>query len=198
MLKGKISSDITNDLILDPAPEGEDQSPAPFVNPPAVNNDFAADDSLTPQNYLPPPPPHGDETKAEQYVQRLIHLINAGKVTVTRTDLQKFEISGLQDHYFINLGGYEIEVSHSKHLETGRDFFVMLFNNIKQVEAKCATRVILAYSHLNAVQFSNFKAAAGHYLGKQKREEENKRFQEAMAPIDQVLGSISLRNNDKT
>lgn len=195
MLKGTISADVTNDLVLNPpSGSGGPLPPPPPPNTPPVNQNPAADDNLTPQNYLPSPPPQGDETGAEKYVQKLIHLIDAGKVTPTRTDLQKFEIDSLQDHYFINLGEYEVEVSHSKHPESGQDFYVMLFNNIKQVEASCTNKVILAYSHLSAAQFTSFKASVERVTERQKREEENKRFQEVMTPVDQLLDNLDSKS----
>lgn len=166
-------------------------------------DDLAADGDLTlstpakpaekvsapPQPQLPPPP-KGDSTKADQYTKRLIKLITENKVTVFHTDLKKFDLSSLQDHYRIDLGDYEVEVSHSKQPDTGKDFYVMLFNNLKRVQQdgnSCINKVILAYTHLTETQFKNFKEAALDQLERIHKAEEAKRFKQALAPIDQLL-----------
>lgn len=152
-------------------------------------------DSINPtQTNTLPSPPLGSTEKGEKYLTQLIDLINQGKVEVSRTDLSKFDITSLQDHYFINLKDYEVEISHSKQPDSGKDFYVMLFNNLKVVKENsesCTNKIILAYIHLTEEQFNKFKDTAGSYLEKKKQEEEKQRFQEAMAPIDQALDQIS-------
>lgn len=146
------------------------------------------------QSASPPPPPLGSSEKAEKYLNQLINLISQGKVEVTKTDLSKLDITSLQDHYFINLKDYEVEVSHSKQPDSGRDFYVILFNNLKVVRENsesCTNKVILAYAHLTQQQFIKFKSTVGDFLEKRRKEEEDKRFQEALVPIDQALTQIS-------
>lgn len=141
-----------------------------------------------------PLPPAGDNEKAEKYLNQLISLINQNKLKVTHTDLNKFNIESIQDHYRMDLNEYEVEVNHSKQPDSGQDFYVLLFNNLKKIEAdgeSCVNKVILAYTHLTQVQFMNFKRAADGALNRIKQAEEQKRFKEAMIPIDDVLTKIA-------
>lgn len=138
-------------------------------------------------------PPQGEKEQAEKYLQRLIDLIDKNKLQVTHTDLKKFDLSSIQDHYSISLDSYEVEVSHTKAPDSGQDFYIMLFNNVRKIQASngsCNEKIILVYFHLSPEQFRNFKTAAGSYIEKRRREEERKRFQEAMASVDQVLENL--------
>lgn len=143
---------------------------------------------------LDQPPPAGDSEKAEKYLRQLIDLINQDKLKVTHTDLNKFNIESIQDHYRMDLGEYELEINHSKQPDSGQDFYVLLFNNLKKIEQdgeSCVNKVILAYTHLTQPQFLNFKRAADGALNRIKQAEEQKRFKEAMTPIDDVLTKIA-------
>lgn len=137
------------------------------------------------------PPPSGDSSKAEKYISQLVEFINQDKLKVNQTDLTKFDPSALQNHYFLDLKDYQIEVSHSKHPDTGNDFFVILFNNIKNVRENCSEKVILAYMHLDRSQFETFKSSVQNQILRERKAEEEKRLHEAMAPIDQALESLS-------
>lgn len=141
-----------------------------------------------------PPPPRGDTAKAEKYTKQLCELITKNKILVSHTDLKKFDLASLQDHYSMDLGVYEVEVSHSKQPDNGKDFFIMLFNNLKKVQengATCTNKVILAYINLTEEQFRAFKNAADEQLEIQRKKEEARRFRQAIAPIDQLLVTIS-------
>ncbi|MBI2597354.1 hypothetical protein HYW41_04310 [Candidatus Daviesbacteria bacterium] len=139
----------------------------------------------------PLPPPSGDCEKAEKYISQLINLIKIDKLTVTHTDLSKFDPSSLQDHYRLDLKDYEIEISHSKEPDSGQDFYVILFNNLKYINQQCSEKVILAYMHLNETLFISFKTTADEQLEKNRKEAEEKRFKEAMNPIDQALEQLT-------
>ena len=142
-----------------------------------------------------PPPSQGDSDKAEKYINQLVELIKADKILVSHTDLNKFNLDSLQDHYFIQLSDYEIEVSHSKSSDSGQDFYVILFNNIKKVKEGCSEKVILAYIHMNASHFNDFKKAADEQIEKKRKETEAKRFNEAMNPIDNLLENLSSQSS---
>lgn len=150
-----------------------------------------SEDTVQPTTPAPTPPPHGDEKSAEKYLQKLLLLIDQNKVTVEHTDLKKYDLSTMQDHYLVDLTEYEVEVSHSKQPDTNKDFYVMLFNSIKKVQAECTHKVILAYIHLNEDQFRNFKSTAQGYIDRKHREEEEKHFQLAMEPIDHLLENLT-------
>ncbi len=137
------------------------------------------------------PPPSGDATKAEKYIQQLVSLISQNKVTVIHTDLSLFDPTSLEDHYRIDLSDYQVEISHSKNPDTSEDSFVILFNNLKQVREGCSEKSILAYMHLNSSQFLQFKQVADEQVNRIKKAAEEKRFIEAMSPIDQALNNIS-------
>src|SRR5688572_20857956 len=83
------------------------------------------------------PPPQGDPEKAGKYIERLVQLLNQDKVTVVHTDLTRFDPSALEDHYRIDLQDYQVEVSHSKQPSTGKDSYVILFTNIKNIREGC-------------------------------------------------------------
>lgn len=141
-------------------------------------------------NSIQSPPPSGDSSKANNYLDKIIQLINQDKLEVFHTDLKKFELESIQDHYFINLDNYQIEVSHSKHPSTNKDFYIILFNNLKQTQDGCSEKIILSYLHLEEDQFKGFKQAADLHIEKKHKEEEERRFKLAMAPIDQQLDQL--------
>lgn len=146
------------------------------------------------------PPPSGDSEKAEKYLRQLIELAGQDKLPVYHTDLKKFDVDSIQDHYRMDFEEYEAEVSHSKQPDTGQDFYILLFNNLKKIEAageSCVNKVILAYTHLTEAQFEDFKEAAEALLERKKKKEEEKRFAGAMAPIDKILGDLSLAPSEK-
>ncbi len=140
------------------------------------------------------PPPHGDESKAVRYLEKILELLQNDKLIVSQTDLQKFDPSTLQDHYRIDMGEYDIEVSHSKQPDSGNDFYIMLFNSIKKIENNCTDKVILAYTHLDSNQFQKFKTTATDQIERIKKAEEERRFKEAMEPIDQKLEFMKTEN----
>src|SRR3989442_356181 len=116
---------------------------------------------VTPPLYQKPilPPPSGDPTQAEKYIIQLIQLIETDKLVASKTDLAKFNPTPLQDHYLLELQEYQVEVSHSKHPNSGKDSFVILFTNIKNLTPGNAEKIILAYLHLDPSQFSRLKNA---------------------------------------
>lgn len=147
------------------------------------------------------PPPIGDSEKAETYLGQITDLLTSDKLLVSHTDLSKFDPTSLQDHYRMDLADYEVEVSHNKKPDSGEDFYVILFNNLKKVNDQCTEKVILAYMHLTDTQFQKFKTVADDQIERKRKEAEEKRFKEAMAPIDSVLqqlGSDSEPSADKT
>lgn len=156
-------------------------------------------------NTTPLPPPCGDSDKAEQYLTQLIKLMNEDKLIVSRTNLANFDPTSLQDHYRLDLKEYEAEISHNKQAETGKDFYVLIFNNLKSVNERCTEKVILAYTNISGDQFAKFKAVANDQIERKRKEAEEKRFKEAMVPIDQALqeltkdnqGTISSPNNNQ-
>ena len=111
----------------------------------------------------PQTPPKGDLDKAEKYIGQLVDLINQKKIEVYHTDLTKFDPTSLQDHYSVNLKEYQIEISHSKHQETGKNSYVMIFNNLKNIAEGSGEKVILAYIYLADSQFSKFKIVADRF-----------------------------------
>ncbi|MBI2196253.1 hypothetical protein HYU45_01430 [Candidatus Daviesbacteria bacterium] len=136
------------------------------------------------------PPPSGGSEKADLYLNQLIELINEDKLIVSHTDLAKFDPTSLQDHYRLDLKDYEVEVSHSKQADTGKDFYVLLFNNLKSINEGCTEKVILAYIHITEDQFAKFKTVAETQIERKRKEAEEKRFKEVMAPIDQALEKL--------
>lgn len=137
------------------------------------------------------PPPNGDPKKADHYITQLVELIKSDKLTVTRTDLAKFDPSSLQNHYRLDLEDYEVEISHSKQPDSGKDFYIILFNNLKHISDQCTEKIILAYIHLSDDHFRNFKAASDDQLERKRKKAEEKRFIEALAPIDQALEQLA-------
>lgn len=136
-------------------------------------------------------PPRGDIEKAEKYINQLVELLNQGKIDVTRTDLQKFDPTSLKDHYLVVLKDYQIEISHSQHPNTNKNSYVMIFNNLKNIAEGRGEKVILAYIYLTDSQFSKFKIVADGRIEALRRAEEEKRFNQAIKPIDELLNKVS-------
>lgn len=141
-------------------------------------------------------PPKGDVQKAEKYISKLIDLITQDKITVHHTDLKRFDPGSLQDHYYVDLKEYRIEISHSKLPQSGSDSYVMIFTNIKNITQGSSDKIVLAYTQLADEQFSRFKSTAESQLEKIKKAEEEKRFNEALSPIDDLLNDHLTQNND--
>jgi hypothetical protein len=136
-------------------------------------------------------PPKGDFQTAERYINQLVGLLNEKKIEVYLTDLKRFDPTTLQNHYTINLKEYQIEISHSRHPDSGKDSYVMIFNNMKQISEGSPAKVILAYTYLADSQFAKFKTVADHMLAEKRRAEEEKRFKEALRPVDNLLDEVS-------
>lgn len=136
-----------------------------------------------------PNPPSADPKKAEKYISQFVSLINSDKLQSNHTDLSKFDPSALQDHYRVELDDFNVEVSHSKQPNSGADSYVMVFTNIRQVSEGCE-KIILAYLHLDTNQFIRFKAAADDQIERKRRAEEEKKFNVAVAPIDNALEKL--------
>ena len=133
------------------------------------------------------PPPGGDPTQAEKYITQLIQLIEQDKLTVNHTDLTKFDPSNLEVHYRLDLDDYQIEVSHSKHPNSGKDSYIILFNNLKKLAEKISEKVILAYMHLEHDQFTRFKKASLEQAERVKKVEEERKLKNALQPVDEIL-----------
>lgn len=147
--------------------------------------------AIQPDNTMPDlPPPSAGQEKAEPYLQKLIQLIEQDKLLVAHTDLKKFDPNSIQDHYQLELKDYQVEISHSKQPDSGKDFYTLLFNNLKKIEEGCSQKIILAYLHLSEDQFNRFAKLADEQIAKKKREAEEKRFLEAMQPVDQALDNL--------
>lgn len=136
-------------------------------------------------------PPRGDFEKAERYINQLVSLINQNKIEAFHTDLNKFDPTTLHDHYTVNLQEYQIELSHSKQPNTGKDSFVMIFNNLKQLAEGSGDKVILAYIYMADSQFTKFKLVADRQVEQKRKAEEDKKFQDALAPIDEILNKAA-------
>lgn len=139
-------------------------------------------------------PPKGDSEKAERYINQLVELINQNKLHVFHTDLKKFDPGSLQDHYTISLTDYQIEISHSKHPNSGKASYVMIFNNFKNLAQGNGEKAILAYVYLADAQYSKFKIVADRQIEERRRAEEDKRFKEALVPIDNLLNQVSAQS----
>ena len=135
-------------------------------------------------------PPRGDFQKAEKYINQLVNLINQKKIEVFHTDLKKFDPTTLHDHYSIALQDYQIEISHSKP-DSDKSSYVMIFNNLRQLSSGTGQKVILAYIYLADSQFSKFKVVADRRLEERRKVEEEKKFNDAVAPIDQLLENVA-------
>lgn len=142
-----------------------------------------------------PPPPSGDSEKAEKYLNKIIDLLKQDKLTAYHTDLAQFDPNSLQDHYRVDLKDYQIEVSHSKQPDNGKDSFIILFNNLKLAENNLPEKIILAYLHLTTTQFNDFKSAAEDQIQKVAQQEQEQRLNEVLSPIEQALEEISQSDN---
>lgn len=143
-------------------------------------------------------PPSGDPHQAEKYISQLIQLINDDKLQASHTDLSRFDPSSLQDHYRLDLKDYVVEVSHTKHPDSGKDAYVLLFTNLQQIRDGCTEKIILAYMHLDDSQFSKFKHATTKQMERRRKEEEEKRLNEALQPIDQILEKITNKPEENS
>lgn len=137
------------------------------------------------------PPPGGRPEQAESYINKIVSLVDDDKLIISHTDLSKFDPSALQDHYRLELLDYSVEVSHSKDPNSGHDSYVMLFSNLKNIRENGSEKVILAYLHLDLMQFKQITASAQNQKQRSKRKEEEDRLKNAMLPIDQALESLS-------
>lgn len=137
-----------------------------------------------------PEPPVGDPRSAQKYIDELISLINQEKISVYQTDIQKFDPSSLQNHFLIELKDYKIEISHNKQTESGKDYYVILFSNLKRIEDGSADRAILAYMYLTEEQFRAFRSAAEGQIEKKKKQAEEKRLQQALEPVDAAFNEL--------
>lgn len=140
---------------------------------------------------LSEPPPSGDHKQAEPYLSQIIQFVDQDLLHIHHTDLSKFDPTALQDHYRLELKEYEVEVSHSKHPDTGKDSYILLFNNIKKVAQNDCQKVILAYMHLAEEQFQRFRKAKENQTERRRKEEEEKRLKEALQPIDEALEELT-------
>jgi hypothetical protein len=136
------------------------------------------------------PPSSSDYKRAEKYISELIKLIEQDKILVSHTDLSKFDPTSLQDHYWLDLKHYQVEISHSKKFQSGEDSYVMIFNNLKHIGEGQAEKVILAYINLEANHFIKFKSVADDQIAKNQKKEEENRFNQAVAPINQALEQL--------
>jgi hypothetical protein len=137
------------------------------------------------------PPPSGDSQRAEKYVSELTPLISQGKLVVEHTDLSKYDPSSLHDHYRVDMLDYQLEISHTKAPLTGKDSYVLLFNNLKNIREGCTEKVILAYLILTADQFKKLQDVADEQIETRKKIEEEKRFAAAMTDVDKMLDKIA-------
>lgn len=138
-----------------------------------------------------PKPPQGSEQKASEYITQITDLVNQDKLIVKHTDLSKHDPSNLQDHYRIELKEYMVEVSHSKDANTGRDSFVLLFTNLKNIRDGCSEKLILGYVHLTPQLFNQFKTAGVTQEARIKRQEEERLFNQNLQPINEALSEIA-------
>lgn len=140
---------------------------------------------------IQPKPPQGSEKKASEYITQLAGLINQDKLIVNHTDLSKHDPSNLQDHYRIELKEYMVEVSHSKDATSGRDSFVLLFTNVKNIRDGCNEKLILGYLHLNSDQFNQVKLSSNAQSLRIKRQAEERLFNQNLQPIDEALSQLA-------
>ena len=137
------------------------------------------------------PPPSGDALQAENYIRKLIHLIDKDIIEIAKTDLSQFESGSLEDHYRIILNDYHVEISHSKHPQTENSSYILLFTNIRDFH-KSGQKIILAYMHMHNIQFNDIKVVAEEQIARIKKKAEEKRLKDALSPIDQILDEISV------
>lgn len=137
------------------------------------------------------PPPSGDSQKAEKYVEKLISLIEQDKLAIAHTDLARFDPSSLQDHFRMDLKDYQVEVNHSKHPDSGKDSYVILFTNLKNLADGNCEKIILAYMHLDDSQFMRFRKSYAEQVERKRKTEEERKLKEALTPVDQALEELS-------
>lgn len=142
------------------------------------------------------PPPSGDPKQAEKYINQLIELIDSDALEVSHTDLAKFDPTSLQDHYYLELKEYRVEVSHSKYPNSGKDSYIILFTNIKNLSDGSAEKIILAYMHLEENQFARFKKISLGQMERRRKAEEEKRLKNALEPVDRILQDFSTNSTD--
>ncbi len=152
--------------------------------------------ALDDQNQLLPPP-SGDPERAEKYINQLINLMDQDKLDIFHTDLTKFDPTNLQDHYRVDLNDYKVEISHSKHPNSGKDSYVMLFTNIKNMAENNCEKIILAYMHLDDTQFMRIKRSYLEQDARKKKAAEEKRLKEALKPVDAILEDLSNNNESE-
>lgn len=140
------------------------------------------------------PPPSGDPLQAEKYLKKIIELIDEDKLDVAHTDLSKFNPGSLQNHFRIDLQEYKVEVSHSKQKDSGKDSYIILFTNIQTIDPTNPEKIILAYMHLNEVQYGDFRNAAFEQINRKKKKAEEKRLNDAMEPINNILEQLAKPN----
>lgn len=137
------------------------------------------------------PPPGGRPEQAESYINKIVTLVDDDKLTIFHTDLSKFDPSNLQDHYRLELLDYSVEISHSKEPDSGRDSYVMLFTNVKNIRENGGEKIILAYLHLDLIQFKQIVNAAHNQKERVKKRAEEARLKNALQPIDEALGALA-------
>lgn len=137
------------------------------------------------------PPPSGDPARSEKYVSQLITLIEKDKLNIIHTDLSKFDSSSLEDHFLTQLKDYQVEFSHGKHPQSGKDSYIMLFTNLKHVVNGGHQKIILAYMHLDDTQFVRVKRAGMEQVERKRRIEEERRLKVALEPVDKLLSEMS-------
>lgn len=140
-------------------------------------------------------PPIGDQKYAEKYIDHLMEMLKWDKATLNHSDLKKYDPSTMQDHYRVNLGDYDAEVSHSINPNNGQNIYMLIFTNVAQIKAGQAQEAILSYIYLNEPLFSRFKTFAEGYFERKHREEEEKRFKTAMQPIDNIIAQSLSETN---
>src|SRR5579884_1003285 len=140
-------------------------------------------------------PPGGDSKQAQRYIDTLSELIKADKITVSQTDLSRFNSPSMEDHYRIDLQHYDAELSHNKNPETGEETFILIFNSINKFDNENPKPVILSYLRLTDEQFLKLKQAADNQLEKFRQVQEEERFTTTMAPIDQMLSQLGAGNS---
>jgi 3-polyprenyl-4-hydroxybenzoate decarboxylase len=71
----------------------------------------------------------------------------------------------------------------------------MIFNNLKNISEGSGERVILGYIYLADSQYAKFKIVADNQIEARRRAAEEKRFNEAVEPIDKLLTVVSDENS---
>lgn len=151
----------------------------------------------------PVSPPSGDTKKAQKYIDKLVDFLDSEKIMAVQTDLAQFDPNSFQDHYRVDLKNYHIEISHSKLPNSGEDVYMMVFTNLQKIRderlagKEYTNKVILAYTKLTPQQFHQFKTAVQKQIEIIKKREEQKRFDDALKPIDELLENPGPTKNRK-